>query len=538
MRRLRSLARVVGAIIILISVVLGSLSLSGGISLRAGLCGLLGICGIALLIWPGRAGKYAIEAGKFAGLVLLGVVLALTLLEIILRLGGFFVSLPQTLGNIAPADQESYRIICLGESTTAGGTDSSWPAQMEVILNNRSRTIRFKVYNLGIPGITTAYILSNLGDDLERYKPDMVISMMWINDRIRPPVRYVGRFGAGNGFLMGELRLIHLTRWLFEASENRRKGVLQEKLDNLAGSANKNLSDHYYRKGVALFENGSWDENGVNESKVALQKALEIDPSNEKAVVSLGLILRQKALIGNATAPGALVREAVDALERYDKAYPYSTGVKELLANFYTALNLTDKAKAISLDVLEMAPRNSHEYSLALLRLAQIYHFENESAKEREMYDWLAWIRFFLGNNLPVVSLGDELGKLKPVMDLLYKGKGLSAASMAERDSGELTAYHYRLLADILQERGIRYVAMQYPTLNVGMLRGWLGNRSDVTFVSNRENFEAALDNKTFWGLFVDNFGGSFGHATLDGNRLIAESAAEAILNELNVTVG
>jgi lysophospholipase L1-like esterase len=125
----------------------------------------------------GTAKRIAGAALQKLVLVLLG----LLLLEGMLRIAGLIVSLPQSMDNIAPADRESYRIICLGESTTAGGANS-WPGQLEEILNNRSKTLRFRVYNLGIPGVTTAYILSNLEDNLERYKPDMVVSMMGTND--------------------------------------------------------------------------------------------------------------------------------------------------------------------------------------------------------------------------------------------------------------------------------------------------------------------------------------------------------------------
>jgi len=119
------------------------------------------------------------------GLIIFGILLALIILELSLRIGGFVVSSYQRSGNKMTSNlDDSYHILCLGESTTADlyGNQNSWPAQLEFILNNRTSEIKFKVFNGGIPGTNTAFILTRLKDNLNKFEPDIVITMMGIND--------------------------------------------------------------------------------------------------------------------------------------------------------------------------------------------------------------------------------------------------------------------------------------------------------------------------------------------------------------------
>ncbi|MBD3263978.1 MAG: hypothetical protein GF375_02605, partial [Candidatus Omnitrophica bacterium] len=96
-------------------------------------------------------------------LVILGVFLALLLLEGVLRFGEHLFFLSQERRNAPSFSLEKpYRIICLGGSTTANGGDFSYPRQLENILNANSGSINFEVLNKGIPGATSALILSRL----------------------------------------------------------------------------------------------------------------------------------------------------------------------------------------------------------------------------------------------------------------------------------------------------------------------------------------------------------------------------------------
>jgi len=73
--------------------------------------------------------------------------------------------------------------MCLGESTTISVGNNAYPYQLEDILNRRNIGTKFSVINKGVPSVTTSYILENLPENLNKYKPDMVITMMGVNDQ-------------------------------------------------------------------------------------------------------------------------------------------------------------------------------------------------------------------------------------------------------------------------------------------------------------------------------------------------------------------
>jgi len=85
----------------------------------------------------------------------------------------------------AISQRENYRVLCIGESTTAPLTltnDFSYPAQLQHILDSKNIGIKFSVINKGVVSITSSYVVANLENYLDYYKPDVVITMIGIND--------------------------------------------------------------------------------------------------------------------------------------------------------------------------------------------------------------------------------------------------------------------------------------------------------------------------------------------------------------------
>ncbi len=121
--------------------------------------------------------KQKFALGAFAFLA------TLVFLEILLRLGGSLFYYLQAKRNADSNSQgQVYRIMCIGESTTALGGESSYPSQLEEILNQKSKSRRFKVINCGMPSSTSGTILSHLEDNIKRYRPDCIVAMIGAND--------------------------------------------------------------------------------------------------------------------------------------------------------------------------------------------------------------------------------------------------------------------------------------------------------------------------------------------------------------------
>ncbi|MBX3025612.1 hypothetical protein KF840_11965 [bacterium] len=113
------------------------------------------------------------------GAIAFGVLAALVLLEIVLRLGASVVPEPSALrGGTAP------RLLCLGDSNTYGiflpTRDDAYPHQLHLALGRRGQ--RVDVINLGYPGNNSSRIRAALPSALATVRPDTVTVMVGAND--------------------------------------------------------------------------------------------------------------------------------------------------------------------------------------------------------------------------------------------------------------------------------------------------------------------------------------------------------------------
>lgn len=114
---------------------------------------------------------------------LLGLVVTLVFLELCMQAAHY---LPKLLGPDeldAPAMAPGvHRILCLGDSTTHIGGDSSWPGQLQEVLDTGSYETTYAVINGGRTGTDSSDIAAKLGENLERFRPHLVIVMTGINE--------------------------------------------------------------------------------------------------------------------------------------------------------------------------------------------------------------------------------------------------------------------------------------------------------------------------------------------------------------------
>ena len=115
-----------------------------------------------------------------AALIVLGVLLAVTFLETGLRAAGFCIMSAQRLRNAHNQQRKNTTVIlCLGESTTAG----QWPKFLEEYLRQAGTRQDICVIDEGQDGTLSSLIRQRLPQLLEQYKPDIVITMVGINER-------------------------------------------------------------------------------------------------------------------------------------------------------------------------------------------------------------------------------------------------------------------------------------------------------------------------------------------------------------------
>ncbi len=155
-------------------------------------------------------------------LIALGIFLSLVFIEASMRLIGSAVVFLQEKRNAESVKKASvYRILCIGESTTALGGNDSYPAQMEKILNERLKDTRVSVINKGIFGANTSVIISRLPDNLDHYKPHLVVAMMGVNDA----VTFSDKPAVANQFVrfVKQCRLYKVAVWLRDSWRKRQE---------------------------------------------------------------------------------------------------------------------------------------------------------------------------------------------------------------------------------------------------------------------------------------------------------------------------
>lgn len=126
-----------------------------------------------------------------------------------------------------------YRILCIGESTTAvAGSDdgallipqNSYPSQLEGILEQRRPGVDFEIINNGLMGGTSQQVLALLESSIDAYEPDMIIAMMGIKDDDADVLIGDWRWPAW----VRSLKLVQLARWVRESVILHRGAVLTE----------------------------------------------------------------------------------------------------------------------------------------------------------------------------------------------------------------------------------------------------------------------------------------------------------------------
>ena len=428
--------------------------------------------------------KTAATAVKNAALVLSGVLLSLLLLEVFLRLAGFMLLYGQQYSNRQKIENKGNCVVlCLGESTTFG----QYPRLLEKMLNERSGKLSFRVIDKGRSATDTAAIISSLESDIKEFNPDIIVAMMGINDdgKLIPYAKdtFLSRFRTYRLLKLIEAHVAAkfsgINKGMTAAPEPTGKtqpAVPPGARDNKKRSAD---TDPY----LSLCESTFWSEHptgNFNRTKKLIDKAQSLftDPGDVYERMSWGFRFIYK-----------------NEFEKPIKYYSY---------------------------LVKTRP-NSWWYKC----LGDTYILAGELDKAEDIYK--------KGYEI----FGDD-EKLGGSLAMLYHkmGKDSVAGSYSSRAGESLknsykseTRENYAKLEKAARKHGIRLFLMQYPLRNADLLKKIAAEDADgVTFVSNELNFKQALRTSTYDDLFWDNFAGDFGHCTDEGNRLIAENLAGAIL--------
>lgn len=506
--------------------------------------------------------KIALVAGS--------IIFTVILLELALRLGGFIVlSIRDRANRIDLSRKDEYRVLCVGESTTYCGDRSyAYPRQLQTILNERVPGKSFTVINKGKPGCSTAYIVSQMEGWIEKYRPDMIVAMMGINDTAASH-REHEKVGGSRRWVE-DLRVYKVVALLRRNIRDRlekiglasprrpkadlfhQKGYLGDKYDlyyredDLLSALRRDpgdikayiqlgncyLGQDRYEEAVKAFEKAialdpESDEAYVGlgrdflnkqshkAAKNACLKALEINPENDEALTVLGQSCMAKKRYG----------EATDAFKKAIEINPDNDlALSSLAWIYFWKYKHPEEGKEFAFRALEINPANY----LANLTLWKCYQKEGDypaaidvckKVIEVDPYNQRAY--------LELAFLYRETGR--PELAEKYRRK---EQSLQMTTYNPITYNSYQQLREIADRHGIQLIAVQYPIRSILPLERMLAEHDDIIFVDNEAVFKDALSRSEYDAIFKDKFAGDFGHCTAEGNRLLADNIVTMLIDE------
>lgn len=495
------------------------------------------------------------------GLILFGIGISLVIIDISFRAGGFiYLTLKENRNRIALSRGGEYRILFLGESTTAEGGWDSYPRKTGRILEKRVPAIKFSVINKGTPGVDTTYLLSRLQDNLKQYKPNMVVTMMGINDQAAD-VAHGGRLHRGIEYVK-RLRLYKLLKvfftkirerdilkeiYLSRAHYYREKDdyMMAERLFNKAIKIKPKECDAYiefaryyldredylkaeeffnkatqasHRDYVPYLEYGRYwmERQDYSKSEEMLKKALDLSGNSYKAFIELGHCYNDAGRFDQAR---QMFEKAVESSPRAYEAYLE-------FGRYYYQRQAMPEAEALFKKSLELNPDNE----ATCMDLGWCYAEQGKFTLAEEMFKKAIGIA--PGTDIVYTELArfyESQGRKEEAQEIINK---VVKNVRSTDDLSEMTKRNYRKLADIVLSKGIRLVCVQYPRRPLAPLKKMFKPTDKIKFVDNEKTFKEAIRNGSYEDYFVDRLAGDFGHFTSKGGDLLANNVADCIVEE------
>jgi tetratricopeptide (TPR) repeat protein len=510
--------------------------------------------------------------GQKTALILLGLFLGIAALEIGLRLSGFIIlSLQERANRLSLLEKGEYVILCLGESTTADGGDNSYPRWLERILNKELKEIKFSVINKGLWASNSGAIVAGLKNNLDTYKPDLVITMMGINDG--PGTEAYQETDAGRpGFSLWNFRVYKLAQLLKEQirytiSGSKDTPTIETNRDNSSdpralrsNNHSKEIDEEELRKRIAenpydietylILGERYFNAGKINQAAGIYERATQSDPTHIQACEKLAITYQR---LGKNLAAKKIYSRLIEHNPASDYLY------LQLGRLYHRGIGDLARAEEAYQETIALNPEND----LARSELGRLYEGQGrleEAIKQYEdafttnpfsmtaisrlVFHYLRQSKYDAAEKIcqKIIEADPNYERAYRGLALVYRRQGkIGAAEETLRKVDQLnsqfynpgTVRNYRKLREILAGREIPLICVQYPIFKVNYLRKIFLDPEEIIFVDNEEVFKEALRRRSYGDLFTDQFAGDFGHCTPEGYRLLAGNIAGVIASKI-----
>jgi tetratricopeptide (TPR) repeat protein len=469
--------------------------------------------------------------------VLFGTLLALTALEAGMRIVGYAVVNAQDRDNSRRLKQQhQLRVMCLGESTTAGNAGvPRYPEILQDMLNRQGLDETVVVINMGRSGAVTRDIMARLEADIAAFKPHIVVAMMGINDGGKTHA-YGTIIEPGRGHWYGDFRLYKLYRLLRHALSTGRppssvelgEGIRQPTPGVDAAfvrpgptppepTPQKTDDARFLEQVRKLIDTGDLDA-----ARSLLEPRLSRDPDFADGYVELARVYAHGG--DPERAHTVLLRGAAAAAEP-------SILLQSELAMSYDARGETDRAIAMIVEIRRelLQPSNLVDHTHQAAALANLYEKSGQlEAAERTLKEIAEQMNpGHAGSFDELIAFYERNGRPEDAQHF----REIRRRVRYEYVNPE-TRRNYLNLEKVLRSDGIPLIAVQYPGRDVREVRRLLAADPWPIYVDN-SFFNELVEKNGFDTYYIDRFGGDFGHLTGLGNCLLAENIARVIVERL-----
>lgn len=467
-------------------------------------------------------------------------VVALVILEAVLQVWGS-VRLKAAKQEARKSDE--FVILALGESTTTSEYPNSWPSQLGDMLSDKYPDITFRIVNRAKTGVQTNEVVGNIEQHIRTYQPDIIVSMMGINDQ--PAHEYNAHLYTVPSEA-SPFKLVNIGRLLYRYTQI----VLRRHIDLVVHAD----PDRLIEKAVEFKRLGIYSE-----AEVYLKRSLELSPTNTSAYMELSLVYGESYRLAEAkqlllkmlaldtmsshahNELGVFYREMLHnpeiATSYFESAIALDPDNGQAYLDYALNILYFDKPKAMEL--LKRAIILRPDLDWAYINLAELNERNGNIAEAERLYSEV--LKRDATNEIALMKLGHLRGDKK----LSGEVAGVSDSTVSSRSAWsyhDMTRQNYSRMISAAAANKISVVAMQYPLQPVEPLEQLVDDvkvpAAQVTVVGNVENFKEALQASSYDVLFVDKFRDTFGHATKAGNELIAKNVMKAIDGMIPVPAG
>ena len=417
-------------------------------------------------------------------LVFFGILLAFIFIEIGLHVAGAVFSFVVEQNDYISSDASyDLTILILGESTSAGGLSyGGWPYKVGKMIENETG-LRLRVINKAVPGTVTSNLHYRLYSHIHNYNPDIIISMMGINDGGGYEYYSGDGLKEQQSFLLGNVKSFRLFSILFEG-----------------------VNALIYRR-YEDFEFESY------RTKDLYQRI--IDYIYDKDYYSAYELFNQSIKLD---------------LDSKDKSFIYSSSAGFFFTPGFNFIEHTPSNFEKFENYLKLAIDLNPNNFVAFYDLSRLY---SSWGRCDLAFEYLEKIIRFFGHDT-------QIAETVPNLQLHMFNAGCSRNLNYQLDNVDQmhygTRHNYVKMFSLMKENNIKYFAMQYPNRDVNYIKNFFEpeDQEKITFISNA-NFSTSDDyDLYFYDSFAtyNFFGGydRFGHTTDLGYEKIAENVKNHLL--------